>query len=59
MNHFELVLKIASSFSELAGIHHSLAKPFSKQGRFDEEQARVEQLKSHAVNNALNLSGVM
>ena len=33
-----------------------LAKLFSEQGRFDEAYARVQQLKSHSVNNTHNLS---
>ena len=62
INHFEAALRIASPFDwhdELAGIHYSLAKLFSKQGRFDDAHAHVEKIKSHAVNNACNLGHAM
>jgi len=62
INHFEVALGIASSFNwhdELAGIHCSLAKLFSVQGRFDHAHAHVEQVKSHAVNNTYNLGHAM
>jgi len=55
IDHFKIALGIASSFNwhdELLGIHYSLAKLFSKEGRFDVAHAHIERAKSHAANDS-------
>ena len=62
IHHFELVLEIASSFNwhgELFWVHDSLARLFSKDGRFDDAHAHIERAKLHAVNNAYKLGNAM
>ena len=62
INHFETALGIASSFDwqgQLFWIHHSLARQFSKQGRFDDAHARIGRAKSHAINDPYYLGRAM
>ena len=60
--HFEAALGIASSFDwhgHLFWIHYSLAKLFFDEDRFDDAHARIEQAKSHAVNDKYKLGRAM
>ena len=53
ITHFETALGIASPFSwhsEQFWNHHSLARLFSKRGRFKDAHAHVERAKSHAID---------
>jgi tetratricopeptide (TPR) repeat protein len=58
IHHFEIALRIASPFNwnhHLFWIHHSLARLFSQDDRFDDAHAHIEQAKSHATENAYRL----
>ena len=58
IHHFEIALRIASPFSwnhHLFWIHHSLARLFSQDDRFDDAHAHIEQAKSYATENAYRL----
>jgi len=58
IGHFEVALGIASSsnwHNELVGIHYSLAKFFSKEGRFDDANSHVQQAKLHVANNTYSV----
>ena len=60
-HHFETALRIASPFKwhhHLFYIHHSLAKLFSQDEKFDYAHAHIEQAKSHATENAFRLGVV-
>ena len=57
-HHFDTALTIASPLdwhAELFWIHYTTAKLFSDEGKFDDANSRIEQAKSHAVDNAYNL----
>ena len=59
IHHFEVALGIGYSLNchtELFWVHFSLAELFSREGRFDDAHAHVEQAKSHAANNAYSLA---
>ena len=54
IRHFKIALGIASPsnwHSPSSGVHLSLAKLFSKEGRFGDAHTHIEYAKSHAVNN--------
>ena len=54
ISHFEVALGIASSLnhtSQLFWVNFSLTWLFSRQGRFEDAQTRIECAKSHAVND--------
>jgi len=58
-HHFEVALGIASSLGtafRAFWIHFSLARLFSREGRFNDAHARIEQAKSHAVNDTYLLA---
>jgi len=62
VHHFEVALGTTSSFNwpdELFWIHHSLAKLFLHQDRFDDAHAHIERAKSHATNNTYFLGRSM
>ena len=55
IHHFEMALGIASSLNvveQLFWVDYALAWSFSEQGEFEDAQARLEQAKSHAGNDA-------
>ena len=59
INHFETALGIASPFSwhsKLFSCHCSLARLFSLDGRFGDAHTHIEHSRSHAVDNAYNMS---
>ena len=59
IHHFEVALGITSSLgaaSRAFWIHFDLAKLFPREGRFNDAHTRVEQAKSHAVNNSYLLA---
>jgi len=59
IHHFEVALGIASSLGAASGvfwIHFGLVKLFSREGRSNDAHTRVEQAKSHAVNNTYLLA---
>jgi len=59
IHHFEVALGIASSLgaaSQAFWIHFDLAKLFSREGRSNDAHTRVEQAKSHAVNDTYLLA---
>ena len=56
IHHFEMALRIASSFSwynELFWIHYSLAELFDDEGELEDAITHIELAKSHAVDGAL------
>ena len=62
INHFETVLKIASSFDwqdELFQAHHALVRLYFNEGRLDAVPAHIESVKSHANNNPYKLGRAM
>ena len=62
IGHFQTALEIASSsdwHNELVGINCSLAKFFSKEGKFDDANDHVRRAKSHAVNNTYSMGFTM
>jgi len=61
IHHLEVDLRIASSLNfhqELFWAHFFLADLFSREGRFNDAHAHLEQAKSHAVNDAYLLGRV-
>ena len=62
VDHLEAALSVAASFGGYLHqfwIHHSLARLFSYQGRFDASQAHIEHTKSYAINNTYLMGRVM
>jgi len=62
ISHYEAALGIASSFNwheDLFWVHHSLARLFFDEDRFDDAHAHVERAKPHAVDNAYFLGRAM
>jgi tetratricopeptide (TPR) repeat protein len=62
INHYELSIRIASSFSwhdELFWTHYKLAGLFRDQGRFNDANNHLELAKSHAVGSTHNLGCAM
>jgi len=62
LHQYEVALEIASSSNWHGGlfqIHHTLARLFHDEGRFDDAQAHIERAKLHTANSAHNLGCVM
>ena len=62
IHHFGIAFQIASSLNQagqLFWIHYRLAEVFSREGKFDDAQAHLEHVKSHAVNNRYLLAHAM
>ena len=62
MEHFEAGIGIASSFNwrdRLFWLHHSLARLFYDQSKFDDAHAQIEHAKSYAINDAYCLGRAM
>jgi len=62
IHQYEVALKIASSSNWDGGlfqIHHTLARLYHDEGRFDDAQAHIECAKLHTANSAHNLGCVM
>ena len=62
IQHFEAAIRIASPFDwhdELFWTHFGLAVLFCNENEFDNAQSHIEQAKSHAIDNALQLGCAM
>jgi len=62
INHYGKALEIASSFNwknSLFLIHYDLVELFLYEDRFDDAQAAVQRVKSHAFNDSYNLGAAM
>jgi len=62
IHHNKVALRIASSFDwhdDLVWVHYNLAGLFLDEGRFDDAQAHIDHVKSHAVNGAFYLGRAM
>ena len=62
VHHFEVATGIASSsswYDQLFWIHLSMARLFSKEGRFDGAHTHIGHAKSHTINDAYLLARAM
>ena len=62
IHHLEVALGIASSFNwhtDLFWVHHTLARLFLDEDKFDDASDHLEHAKSHTINSACNLGCAM